>query len=85
MFKEEIRQIAKCCPQLEHLGIILSYGCVGWWEDNVKISDLVALHQFQRLSSLEIFMDEEAMQFDFSYLLIFIHTFPFPTHSVVLP
>jgi hypothetical protein len=59
MFQEEIRQIAKCCPQLEHLGIQLAYD--GW---DSSMEDLVALHQFQRLSSLEIFMLSEARQFD---------------------
>jgi hypothetical protein len=37
---------------LEHLGIRLSY-----WredEDRMEIQDLVALHQFKQLSSLEI-------------------------------
>jgi hypothetical protein len=53
---------------LEHLGISLSHrdGHGNRNHDKVEISDLVALHQFQRLSSLEILMDNmdfEAMQF----------------------
>jgi hypothetical protein len=39
---------------LEHLGILLSY-----WDDNhiMEIQNLVALHQFQQLSSLEIVIE----------------------------
>jgi hypothetical protein len=57
-FKAKILQVAKCCPNLEHLSINLLYEAdLNIQNYVVDIPNLVALHQFQQLSSLEISME----------------------------
>jgi hypothetical protein len=53
VFKEQILQMAECCPNLEHLGFSLIFIGQNYV---VNIPDLVALHQFRQLSSLDISM-----------------------------
>jgi hypothetical protein len=60
LFKADILQVTKCCPDLEHLTIYYLYEAE--WDMHmqsyvVNISNLVALHQFKRLSSLYIVLD----------------------------
>jgi hypothetical protein len=51
--------MAECCPNLEHLGVSLMYNAVRDRHGQnyvVDIPNLVALHQFRQLSSLDISM-----------------------------
>jgi hypothetical protein len=65
LFKAEIVQVAKRCPNLEHLSINVLYELnMHMHSYVVDIPNLVALHQFKRLSSLEIILELESNGFN---------------------